>query len=535
MRIRTTKVPWYILALMAGGAILRIVHLFSIPFNAPFHLGGLFYEFSRQIIQNHFAMPETIPYYSLGGIPFAYPPLSFYLQAIVMKLFSPPLFVTVNLLPPLIAVFTLPAFYWMIKAQTDDNRLRAAALFAFALMPSAFVNQIEGAGLAEACGTLVLLFYLGWLFRFEKDPRPAPALWAGLFLGLCVLSSPGSAYGGVIISVLFFFKLLGQDLKRRSFKSSAWLLLTGLTGLLVSAPYWLTIIRHHEFGGFTTAFLTQQDATALLNQIRYMVTFKPADMITFVSDEGIYGFLFDWLVFAGLIWAVLNKQAFQVVIFFAVWLIPREGSWLVAIPAAWLAASGIVHLVWPLLQKAFSANGANNRPPLAPGLLALILVLLIVAGAVNTLHDLQNQPELKISAPATETLRQDRQMIPTDAHVLIAGNGALREWAPALLEREVLNCEFGLEWQPDELKLVYLINDALDANDLATAMAVVRGYSGDTRLWLIGDPDQVAKLTAAAGPSLEISIQAQTPELVFAIIQTKVQSWNDRLPRSNLQ
>jgi len=535
MRIRTTKVPWYILALMAGGAILRIVHLFSIPFNAPFHLGGLFYEFSRQIIQNHFAMPETIPYYSLGGIPFAYPPLSFYLQAIVMKLFSPPLFVTVNLLPPLIAVFTLPAFYWMIKAQTDDNRLRAAALFAFALMPSAFVNQIEGAGLAEACGTLVLLFYLGWLFRFEKNPRPAPALWAGLFLGLCVLSSPGSAYGGVIISVLFFFKLLGQDLKRRSFKSSAWLLLTGLTGLLVSAPYWLTIIRHHEFGGFTTAFLTQQDATALLNQIRYMVTFKPADMITFVSDEGIYGFLFDWLVFAGLIWAVLNKQAFQVVIFFAVWLIPREGSWLVAIPAAWLAASGIVHLVWPLLQKAFSANGANNRPPLAPGLLALILVLLIVAGAVNTLHDLQNQPELKISTPATETLRQDRQMIPTDAHVLIAGNGALREWAPALLEREVLNCEFGLEWQPDELKLVYLINDALDANDLATAMAVVRGYSGDTRLWLIGDPDQVAKLTAAAGPSLEISIQAQTPELVFAIIRTKVQSWNDRLPRSSLQ
>jgi 4-amino-4-deoxy-L-arabinose transferase-like glycosyltransferase len=506
---------------MAGGAILRIVHLFSIPFNAPFHLGGLFYEFSRQIIQNHFAMPVTIPYYSLGGIPFAYPPLGFYLQAIVMKLFSPPLFVTVNLLPPLIAVFTLPAFYWMIKAQTDDNRLSAAALFAFALMPSAFVNQIEGAGLAEACGTLVLLFYLGWLFRFEKDPRPAPALWAGLFLGLCVLSSPGSAYGGVIISVLLFFKLLGQDLKRRSFKSSAWLLLTGLTGLLVSAPYWLTIIRHNEFGGFTTTFLTQQDASALLNQIRYMITFKPADMITFVGNEGIYGFLFDWLVLAGLIWAVLNKQAFQVVIFFAVWLIPREGCWLVAIPAAWLAASGIVHLVWPLFQKAFSTSGANNRPPLAPGLLVLILVLLIVAGAVNALHDLQNQPELQLSAAATEALRQEQQIIPADAHVLIAGNGALREWAPALLEREVLNCEFGLEWQPGELQQVYLINDALGSNNLSAAMAVVQGYSGDTRLWLIGDPDQVAKLAADAGSTLEISIQDQTPELVFAIIQTK--------------
>jgi hypothetical protein len=58
-------------------------------------------------------------------------------------------------------------------------------------------------------------------------------------------------------------------------------------------------------------------------------------------------------------------------------------------------------------------------------------------------------------------------------------------------------------------------------NDLTVAMAGVRGYSGDTRLWLLGVPDQVAKLAADAGPTLEISIQDQTPELVFAIIQTK--------------
>ncbi len=509
------------MAPMAVGAILRVTLLFYNPFDAPFHLGGIFYEFSRQIILNHFALPETIPYYSLGGIPFAYPPLGFYLQAIVMKLFSPPPFITVNLLPPLLAVLSLPAFYWMAKAQTDDNRLVAAALFAFALMPSAFVNQIEGAGLAEACGTLALLFFLGWLFRFEKDPRPAPALWAGLFLGLCVLSSPGSAYGSVIISVLFFFRILIQDLKSHSFKSSAWLMITGLTGILVSAPYWLTIIQHHEFGGFTTTFLSQQDASSFVNQIRYMITFKPADMLTFVGDEGIYGFLFDWLVLAGLIWAVLNKQAFQGVVLFAVWLVPREGSWMVAIPAAWLAAEGFIHLVWPLFQKAFKSEGIHNRPPLAPGLLAMTLVILMVAGAVNALHDLQNQAELQISASAVETLQHEQHMIPTDVHVLIAGNAALREWAPALLEREVLNCEFGLEWQPDELNQVYLINDALEANDLAAAMVVVQGYSGDKSLWLIGNPDQVEKLVADADPSLEISIQNQTPDLVFAIIQTK--------------
>jgi hypothetical protein len=40
---------------------------------------------------------------------------------------------------------------------------------------------------------------------------------------------------------------------------------------------------------------------------------------------------------------------------------------MVAIPAALLAALGIVDLVWPLFQKAFSTHAANERPPLAPG------------------------------------------------------------------------------------------------------------------------------------------------------------------------
>ena len=521
MKIRTPKISLVIPGLIVVGAVIRIAHLFSISFTTPFHLGGLFYEFSLQIIQHNFALPETIPYYSLGGIPFAYPPLGFYLQAIVMKLFAPPPFLSVNLLPPLITVFTLPAFYWMIKAQTDDNRLRVAGLFVYALMPSAFVNQIEGAGLPEACGTLTLLLFLGWLFRYERDPRPVTAVWAGLFLGLSVLSSPGSAYGGAIFSVLFFLKFLIQDLKRHTLRNSAWLLMTGMIGLLVSSPYWLTIIQYHEFGGLMTAFLGQQDASSFINQVRYMITFKPADMLTFIGDEGIYGFLFDWLAFAGLIWALLNQQKFQVLIFFAFWIIPREGSWLVAIPAAWLAATGIIQIVLPLFQKAFLPRAPSLRLPLAPGILAMILVILAVAGAVISVYDLENQTDMNISAAAIETLQQERQIIPADAHVLIVGNPALREWAPALLEREVLNCEFGLEWQPAELKQVYLINNALVMENLGEAMSVIHGYSGDDRLWLVGEPEKITQLTEDTDASLEISIQYQTPELIFAYIQTR--------------
>ena len=514
-------IPWYILVILVLGILVRVLHLFYISFDAPFHLGGLYYEFSRQIILNHFNLPLNIPYYSPGGIPFVYPPLSFYLQALVMKLFSPPIFVTVDLLPPLLAALSVPLFYWIICQLTEDRRIQAASLFAFALMPSAFVNQIEGAGLAEACGTLALLALLGFLFRFEKRPSLANAILAGVMLGLCILSSPGSAYGAVIISIIYFLKAVGQNREKRSDKSAALLLLSALTGILVCSPYWLSIILHHDLGVFWNAFFSQHGNGAIINQIRYMITFKPADMVLFVSDEGTYGFLFDWLIFAGLVWAMLNKRIHFVLLFFLLWLVPRLGSWLVAIPGALLAGLGIVHLVLPLFQQAFSPLKIQKRPPLAPGVLLIVLLLVSVAFPLFALQDMLNRVEVKFTPEEAVTLRKEEIAIPANARVLIAGNGALREWAPTLLEREVLNCQFGLEWKPADLQKVTLINAALDENDLTKAMAIIRAYTGDTSLWLVGVPDQVAKLSAAANPSLVISIQLQTPELVFATIQSK--------------
>ncbi len=531
MKSVINKYQWVIpTIIMAIGSLLRIWHLFSIPFNTPFHLGGLFYEFSHQIILNNFAMPATIPYYSLGGIPFAYPPLAFYIQAILIKVFSPPLFATVNLLPPLITLVSLPTFYWMIKAITDDDRLRIAALAAYALMPSAFINQIEAAGLAEAFGTVAILFFLGWLFRFKIDPRLTSSIGFGVAFGLCVVSSPGSAYGAIIIFIIFSINCLTQDLVKRRALFLPRLFLSGMIGLLTAMPYWLTLINNHVFGYLLAAFGTQQDASALLNQIKYMVLFKPADMITFISDEGIYGFLFDWLAFAGLLWALLNKQKFQVLIFFAFWFIPREGCWLVAIPAAWLAALGIIYILWPLLKNAFAYSGAQRMPPLAPGLLTVTLLLLAMASGMNAQQTLQKQVDLQIAPEVVDALRLHQELIPTNARVLIAGNPALREWAPALLRREILNCEFGLEWQPIELDQVTQINTALNEKDLSSALTLARSYSGTGSIWLIGDSDTMTKLLARKSSTSDFTVVKQTNELVYAVFNStrfKTTIWSD--------
>ncbi len=173
---------------------IRIAHLFRVPSNAPFRLGGLFYEFSQQIIANGYALPKTIPFYSAGGIPFVYPPLGFYVQALIVDLFSPPRFWTVNWLPPLVAALAVPSFYFLLRKLTDDQNLILGALLAYAMMPAAFVNQIEAAGLAEAFGTLTLIWYAYFLLGVEKG-RWQQVLWTGLLLAATIASSPGAQWG----------------------------------------------------------------------------------------------------------------------------------------------------------------------------------------------------------------------------------------------------------------------------------------------------------------------------------------------------
>src|SRR6185369_15462434 len=90
------------------GSFLRIYHLFRIDFShEPFRLGGLFVAFAEEIARNGFKFPVTIPYYSEGGIPFGYPPLGFYIEAVLFKFFPEQQVAIANLLPPFVAVFAL--------------------------------------------------------------------------------------------------------------------------------------------------------------------------------------------------------------------------------------------------------------------------------------------------------------------------------------------------------------------------------------------------------------------------------------------
>jgi hypothetical protein len=68
----------------------------------------------------------------------------------------------------------------------------------------------------------------------------------------------------------------------------------------------------------------------------------------------------------------------------------------------------------------------------------------------------------KITPAQVDGLRQASQIIPAGSEVIILSNDAVLEWGPYLLQREVINTKFGLEWQPARLARINLLNSSLN-------------------------------------------------------------------------
>ena len=149
------------------GLLVRIFPLIMMEFptEVPYNGGGLYYHFSETILENNFAYPRTIPYYTDNGIPFAYPPLLFYLIAIVAKFTPLSTFILHIYLPTFISVITVVAFYFLAKEIFQERKLILFSTLVYAMLPVAFSELIPGEGLCESFGvSIFIISTLGIIF-----------------------------------------------------------------------------------------------------------------------------------------------------------------------------------------------------------------------------------------------------------------------------------------------------------------------------------------------------------------------------------
>jgi hypothetical protein len=507
---------WVIAALiMVLGVVIRCTHLFLIDLtHEPFRLGGLFVAFADEIAAHNFQLPVNIPYYSAGGIPYAYPPLGFYVEALLLKLFPGQIFAIANLLPPLVSILALGwAARFFHRWAGGWNLKSLTALLAYALLPNSFYNQIEAAGLAESFGSLALVVYFDLLFIYQQNRSLTSALYAGLGLALCVLSSPGSALGAAIISLVLVLDTLLSV--RWSQKAGPYLqlFLIGITGVAVSAPYWLSVILNHGMDIFLTPTGMQYELSGQVTLLRRL----RANWFTYsaIQLDGVYFWTIAILLGAG--WLVWRRQYFLPIAFLALFSIPRENAWVTTAPAALLVAHGLADVLIPTI-KSVQVFTLTSRERIMWVVFGLILYSMV--GHAFDLIDLQVGNEYwKIKADQIEALRQAREIIPASGQIIVMGNPGLREWSPYLLQREVLNTEFGLEWQPDEYHQIISANEELDdAKNWLDVVEAVQSLSDQKQVYVILDPGQLPEgfEMTEAGPFF---VKMKTPQLEIGFLE----------------
>jgi hypothetical protein len=461
------------------GILVRTIHLLLIDINKPFILGGLYYEFAAQISNHRFALPVTIPHYSASGIPFAYPPLAFYIEALFIHLM--PRFVLANLLPALFACISLVGFAFLARQYFREYWHSLTAILIFALLGSAFSEQIEAAGLVESLGTVWLVGITYILLKSEEKRRDA--VFMGVFTGLGFVTSPGIALGSVFIGLLYALKHILPNRTSRSQLRIA-LLHIGLASgimILVILPYIMPVIAYHGLSVFTlplTSKLTSSRGglAAQLVSLGYMGAYYP--------------WLWQSFFVLGVIWTAASRRWLLLAWTIALMLIPQEGVWMSSVPIALVMTGGVLDILGKvsaeLLRGQFSLRGQR--------IFSLILIsfclLFSVFNAGAKIERKLSDKSFQIVDSQLEAVSWIQESTPPNSNIIIFSNSGFVEWSPQLLQRTVLNVGYGQEFNPHQGATIgtFLVKAGLCKTDLECYLTLIDKFGwSDQPVYLVFD------------------------------------------------
>lgn len=434
-------------AILLGGLVRFMPAVLT---HFPLNDGGMFYTMTRELSSNGYALPATTAYNGFD-LPYAYPPLGFYLASFLADFGRIPLIEVFLWLPPFLATLAIPAFYRLARALLTDNLRASLATLFFALTPGSYDWHIMGGGITRAAGKLFALlaaFYVLRLFqrstfqsqetlesvhpdlRSAKSPDLALAI---LFCSLAVLSHPEVGLQTVgLCAVLWLF--FGRT--RRGALDAA---LVALGVILLSAPWWGTVILYHGLAPFLSAIQTGQHATA---------EWFPLLLGLFASSEFIPILLL--LRVAGFAGAVLTRRwVFIFLVFMPAFIDPRSASFIAYMSMSMLAALGLLDALPALLKKWRGIEMPSVLTYRAGG-----IVLLLIAFTLFMECGLNNFRLVNTTLTADERAAMTwlwENMPPEQNFLILTGkpysmSDPVQEWFPVFAGQHSQSTLQGLEW-----------------------------------------------------------------------------------------
>jgi hypothetical protein len=405
--------------------------------------GGMFAVMVDDLKASHYLLPAFTTYNHLN-IPFAYPPLGFYLGRIASDLFGWSASQTLRWVPAFFASLSVPAFYLLTLRLLKNKYYAALSTLFFALMPRALSWYVMGGGLTRSPGQLFMLLTLATVVRLYEQNRRVDILLAGLFGGLAAMSHPEAAVH-TFVSALFLWIMLSR--KWTGFINS---ILVGLIVLVVSAPWWVTVIHYHGIEPLLKGAATGQKTLAVFHLLFFVFTEEPyATVIAVLGLIGIAHRLLhrDYLL-----------PLWMAIPFFVE---GRSAAGPAAIPLAMLAAIGLVDVIFaglgvlgarsasiPTQESAEKETMAAHVLPAERNIFIYVLLYLIFSAYQFGL----GLSSATLYPPDQEAMNWVRAHTPDSSSFLVlTGTSSVScdsvlEWFPALTGRQSIFTVQGTEW-----------------------------------------------------------------------------------------
>lgn len=417
-------------AVLIGGYI-RLAPVIRSPL--PLNDGGMFYTMARDLMANGYHLPAFASYNRLD-IPYAYPPLAFYLAGILADLTGWDLLDIIRILPAVFTVLAIPAFYLLAREFCRDDLELILATFLFTMIPSSFDWLIMGGGLTRSPAFFLVLLTLFAIHRLYVCPDKRYIFWTGLLAAASILTHPETA-PHLLASALVFFLFFGRNGQgvRRS-------LAVALLTLLLTAPWWATVLGRHGWAPFLTAarsgWYTVEAAFPLL---RFDLTHE-YDLQT-IGALGLIGFF----------WSLAERKRWLPIWLLALFVAEPRSAALYTSPAVALLAS---HSLTRLLQIFDRLRHATQEsfPPfssmISRAAFALLLGQWIYSAAATTSLLVQTAALTPADQRAFEWVMANTS--PGSRFLVLTGKAPLSdptaEWFPALTSRQSLATLQGQEW-----------------------------------------------------------------------------------------
>lgn len=441
------------------GAGFRLA--FPLLADFPIGDGGLFYKIVQAVQENQYRIPAYVNYNGLT-IPFAYPPLAFYLVGFIADLFHVPLIDVMRWFPAVVLVLSLPVFYFLAKSLMGSPLKASLALMILALFPRSVTWLIKGGGITRSLGQLFFMaaavsFYL--LFKSKNKKYLIPAI---LLSALVCLTHPEAAIHTVGAGFLMWL-FYGRN-REGIFHS----IIIGIGTLVLTALWWLPILIRHGLSPFLQAAQTGwNEITFVLNA--FFVPFTHEQLMTVISVLMILGFAVQ-----------LVKREFLLPFFFILPFIvePRNAPNIAVVPAAMLAAIAISDLIFPTLANiSRGVNSTDKQKLLRSGAEWAILLYLIFSLLIGTQIFIPSLLAGRTTAQHRNAMEWSKKNTPASSafliitHEIFPLNDPINEWFPVIADRKSLTTIQGYEWLEDEdfnerLKLLESIQQCIDVECL---------------------------------------------------------------------